>query len=141
MLSEKRFQDVLACNQEAPLTTLNDLLPNRPLPFLVSTHIVRVLNDFLKTCSPPRPLTPFETAIGNLSTPSLRKISHIRKNFISRPTCTKPAFLISWEIELRITLSESETKLILKTAFGLSSCVTAQESHYKLLAWWYRTPQ
>lgn len=101
------------------------------------------LAHFIKAQNPPtlylRPLTPFEQ-ISLEQEPMRHTISLTYQLLLSTPTGYKPPFIIRWERDLGIQLTEKQVERVLFFTFKTSICSNHQEAGFKILSQWYYTP-
>lgn len=110
------------------------------MPFWLALH----LRYFLKKLPPPecfrRELTEFEKIcngeghIGHI-------LSLVYKKLIGTRRGTTPDFIKKWARDLEIELTEQQISKLLALTHKSSMCCNVQETGYKIITRWYRTPR
>ncbi|CAJ0937264.1 unnamed protein product [Ranitomeya imitator] len=86
-----------------------------------------------------RPLTPFEQLCAQHNPPK-KILSRLYKTLIVEKAVAKRAYIGLWERDLNILFTQDQITSIYNKSHGPSQCVKLQESSYKVISRWYRTP-
>lgn len=90
------------------------------------THFVRKLHSFEELCLGEGPIQ--------------RSLSTSYKSLLDLHATEDPPFLAKWERDLQVTFTEPQKERILFFAQKSSMCSKYQETAYKIVTRWYRTP-
>ena len=112
-------------------------------PFRLDFLRSHQLNHFLRSLTPPatnpQPLTPLED-LCNSSGTTTHTLS-VAYSLINAPCADfVPPGMLKWERELNRQFTAADEQRILRFTHKSSICAKTQETSYKLLSRWYRTP-
>uniref|UniRef100_A0A8C5PM05 Reverse transcriptase domain-containing protein n=1 Tax=Leptobrachium leishanense TaxID=445787 RepID=A0A8C5PM05_9ANUR len=116
--------------------------PDQPALTFAENFNLHQIRSFLRrlpgNASLTRPLTIFET-LCNRTFPLAHSVSHLY-SLLREINNDSPAFMSRWERTLDISLTDEDWTKILTLTHSGSQTTKLQESSYKLLTFWYRTP-
>lgn len=121
------------------LTELTDLTGQYKLDFLRALQ----LHHFLHTMTPPnitdRPFTTLEEICTETGT-ILHTLSLMYKLLITPTEDCRIPYIDKWEGDLNCHFTDTQKQHILTFTHKSSICAKIQETNYKILTRWYRTP-
>lgn len=101
------------------------------------------LRHFLHTMCPPESLDrsslPFEKYCMEKG-PLLHTLSKMYALLVKPWENFRLPFLRKWELDLSRTFSEGQSTNIIHSTFKTATCMKMQETNFKILSQWYRTP-
>lgn len=134
-----RASKLLGTNGWLAMKTLFPSSSTSLLPQWRALQLSHLLQSLPKHTLFPRELHAFEEpCLGR--DPIRGSLSTSYKHLLELHACSDPPFLAKWERELGVTFSGPQKERILFFVHKSSLCSRYQETTYKLMTHWYRTP-
>uniref|UniRef100_A0A8C5N274 Reverse transcriptase zinc-binding domain-containing protein n=1 Tax=Leptobrachium leishanense TaxID=445787 RepID=A0A8C5N274_9ANUR len=112
--------------------------PPSPLERFNYLQIRTYLRDLNRSYSLHRPLTPFER-LCHLGLALNHGVSTLY-GLLQASDTTDPSFTSRWETDLGVAITEAQWKMTFTLAHKGFCATRSQETSYKILTFWYRTP-